>query len=286
MSIVTSIFQAIFQAITYIFPMSENGHSAVFHDFAGRYTNSVSELTGLIHIGIAVGIIIAFYKVFIRLIYEFFSTWSDVFSKRLDIKKSSGSRKFMYLTWIPYILMLIYLIPVKDGENIFDILNSVAWDGNLFGEGIFFLITATLIMAAYFVLNKNRNGKSLTLIGAAAASVLIFFSLPLPGLSISASVICVLILCGINKKASFRYFVSVSAPILICTGIAEIVKCAEYVKIVPGIIAVVLSAAAAFFCSKLLLALISSNKIKIFSIYNYALGAIITVIGIIEIFVK
>ncbi|MDE6125052.1 MAG: undecaprenyl-diphosphate phosphatase, partial [Eubacterium sp.] len=74
MSIITAIFQAIGQALTFIFPISESGHSAVFHDFSSRYSGSCSELTGLIHIGIAIGIIAAFYKVFISLIMEFVNT--------------------------------------------------------------------------------------------------------------------------------------------------------------------------------------------------------------------
>ncbi len=286
LSIITSIFQAIFQALTFILPVSESGHSAIFHDFAGRYTSSCSELTGLIHLGIALGIIIACYKVFMRLIYEFMSTLQDVFGGHFQTKKVSTSRKFMYLTFIPYILMLIYLIPVGDGKNIYEYLNSVSYDTNLFGEGIFFLITATLLLAANIVLNKNKNGKALTLPYTIIAAVLIFLSIPLPGLSLSASIICILIICGVNKKVAFRYFVSISVPVLIFTGIMEILNCATYVKIVPGIIAVVISAAVTFFISKLLLNLISKNNLKIFSYYCYTIGVIITVIGIVEIFIR
>lgn len=62
LSIITAVFQAIGQALTFIFPISESGHSAIFHNFAARNSGEVSELTGLIHIGIALGIIIAFLR--------------------------------------------------------------------------------------------------------------------------------------------------------------------------------------------------------------------------------
>lgn len=83
LSILTAIFQAIGQVITHIFPVSESGHSAIFHDFSSRFTGSCSELTGLVHIGIAVGVLAAFWKVFLRLVLEFVSTGKDIFTKSL-----------------------------------------------------------------------------------------------------------------------------------------------------------------------------------------------------------
>ncbi|MCD7723487.1 MAG: undecaprenyl-diphosphate phosphatase [Clostridiales bacterium] len=286
MSILTSIFQAIAQALTYILPVSESGHSAIFHDFSGRYTNSCSELTGLIHIGIALGLIIAFYKLFIRLIYEFAGTCKDLFTKQLNFRKIKNSRKFMLCTLIPYIFFLFYLIPINENKNLFQFIDSVSYDGNLLGEGICFIITATLLVITAVVLAKNKKGKPLSLIPAVLTGILIFISIPLPGLSLSAVIICVLIICGVNRKAAFRYFVSISVPVLITIGAVEIANCVTYVKIIPGIIAVVISAVAAFFFSKLLLWLITKNKIKYFSYYCYAIGAIITIIGIVEILVK
>lgn len=286
MSILTSIFQAIGQALTFILPVSESGHSAIFHDFSARYTNSCSELTGLIHIGIALGMIIAFYKVFLRLIYEFVCTFRDIFTKQLTVKKVSGSRKFMYYSLIPYLLMLFYLVPVNKSTNLYQFLDKVSYDGNLLGEGVCFIITATLLIIAAAVLKKNEKGRPVTLAPALLAGILIFVSIPLPGLSLSAVIISALVLCGVNKKAAFRYFVSISVPVLVVTGIVEIANCVTYVKIIPGIIAVVISAAAAFFLSKLLLSLVSKNKIKYFSYYCYAVGAIISIIGIAEILIK
>ncbi len=283
MSILTAIFQAIGQALTFVFPVSDTGHSAIFHNFAGSYTNSTSELTGLIYIGIALGLIIAFYKVFLRLIREFTLTWRDIFKKQFSLKNASGSRKFMYLTFIPFILMLAYLIPAGEKYgNVYHLLNSFAHDANLLVEGICFLITATILLLATIELNKDPKGRPLTLTTAIITAVLVFITLPMPGLSLSATIICVLIIFQINKKAAFRYFTCISCPTLIVMGILEIINCGQYVKILPGIIAVVISAAVAYLAGKTLLALISNNRIKYFSYYNYAIGAIITVIGIVE----
>ncbi len=50
MSVLTAIFQAIGQAISWVLPISESGHSAIFHNFSGRFTNACSQLTGVVHI--------------------------------------------------------------------------------------------------------------------------------------------------------------------------------------------------------------------------------------------
>lgn len=282
MSILTAIFQAIAQAITFLFPVSESGHSALFHDFAGRYSDTCSELTGLIHIGIAIGIVIAFYKVFIKLVYEFFMGWNELFKKNLKISESTNSRKFMYLTLIPHFLMLFYLIPIGSRGNIYNILRSVSFDGNVLSEGICFILSASLILFASLKLSKNEKGHPLSLSYALAVSALLFITAPIAGFSSSVIVICVLILFGANKKVAFRYFTAVSVPMLVVFGIIEIVKCVTYVNIVEGIIAVVISGAVSFLSAKLLLFVVSKNYLKYFSYYDFAIGGISVLAGIIE----
>lgn len=269
--------------LTYLFPLSESGHSAIFHDFAGRYTNNCSELTGLIHIGIAVGILIAFYKVFLKLVFEFFSTGKEIFTKNFDIKKTNNSRKFMYYTFIPYIFMLIYLIPVGGGRNIYSLLDSYSYDGNLISEGICFLINAVLLLLVSIKLAKNEKGVQLSAPAVLVTSVLMFFAIPVSGLSVCAVVVSVLALFGINKKIAFRYFISLSVPILLVRGIIEIALCVTYINIVAGIIGVIIAIAFSFFISKLSLYLLKNNFYKFFSYYGFAVGGLSVIIGIIEV---
>lgn len=286
MSIITAIFQAIGQVLTYLFPLSESGHSAIFHDFAGRYTNNCSELTGLIHIGMAIGIAVAFYKVFLKLIFEFFSTGKEIFTKNFDIKKTSNSRKFMYYTFIPYIFMLIYLIPVGGGRNIFSLLDSYSYDGNLISEGVGFLINAVLLIIASVKLAKNEKGAQLSAPAVLVTSVLVFFAIPVSGLSVCAVIVSVLAIFGINKKIAFRYFISLSVPVLLVRGIIEIALCVTYVNIAAGIVGVIVAGAFSFFISKLSLYLLKNNWYKYFSYYGFAVGGLSIIIGIIEIVIS
>lgn len=286
MSILTAIFQALAQALTYVFPISESGHSAIFHDFAGRYSAACSEITGLIHIGIALGIIVAFYKVFLRLILEFVSTITDIFQKKFNLREAKNSRKFMLLTLIPYVFMLAYLIPTGNKGNIYQLLHSYSYDGNLLFEGVGFIITAAVVYIASLLLQKDEKGKQLNVVSALTVSLCLFFAIPIAGLSACAAILFVGIILKVNRKIAFRYFVSLSAPILIVSGIIQIVTCVTYVPILEGVIAVVLSAVAAFLFSKLLLSFVKDNKVVYFSYYDAAIGVITLIIGIVEIIAK
>lgn len=286
MSILTAIFQAIGQVLTYIFPLSESGHSSIFHDFAGRFTNNCSELTGLIHIGMAIGIAAAFYKIFLKLIFEFVSAGRDLFTRKLDLKKTTNSRKFMYYTFIPYIFMLVYLIPIGGGRNIFELLHSYSYDGNLISEGVSFLINAVLLIIAFVKLSRIEKGGQLSAPAVLLTSVLVFFSVPVSGLSMCALVISVLALFGVNRKIAFRYFISLSVPILVVRGIIEIACCVTYVNIIAGIIGVLVAGVLAYFVSKLLLFVVKNNYLNYFSYYGFTVGGLSLIIGIIEIVIN
>ncbi len=286
MSIIIAIFQAIGQALTFILPISESGHSAIFHDFSARYTGAGSELTGLIHIGIAIGIIAAFYKVFLRLIFEFINGWKELFTKQFDLRKTTNSRRFMYFTILPYVFMLLYFIPAGESGNVYQFLKCRSFDGNLVSEGICFLITALLIYLASSVLEKKEMEMQLSLPVALILSLSVFLAIPLAGLSLSAVIICFGIICNVNRKIAFRYFISLSVPILIVGGIIEIANCVTYVTVVTGIIGVVVAAVVSFFISRLLLWIVRNSNLKYFSYYTSAIGVVALVTGIIEYFVK
>lgn len=286
MSILTAIFQAIGQAIAYIFPLSDSGHASVFQDFSSRFSGKYSELTGLIYIGIAIGIVAAFYKLFIKLTYEFFGGFNDLFHKRLDIKGSTTRRKFMYLTLIPFVFMLFYLIPIGDKGNIYQCIKTLSYDGNLLSEGLCFVVSSILLFFASFKLAKNEKVNAYTLPIAVILGVAIFFTLPLSGLSLCATIISISILLDVNKKSALRYFVTISVPVLIVKGIIEVVACDIYIDVLAGIIGVVIGAVVSYFACKLLVYVIKTYKIKYFSYYNFALGIILIIVGIVEILVK
>lgn len=285
MSILTAIFQAIGQALSWILPISESGHSAIFHNFSGRFTDACSQLTGVVHIGIAIGLIAAFYKLFITLFKNFIGSWNDVFHKRLDIKNPKPARKFMFMTILSFVPMLAYLIPAGKYGNVYSVFHRMSYNENLLGEGICILLTGVLIITAMTLEDKKLNPLP-DILQALILGVIVFLAVPTAGCSVIGAVLCVGIIVGLGEKTSLRYSIVMSVMILIVMGIIEICVGVTKISIVSAIIGVVVAAVASFFASKLLIFLLKKKLLKYVGIYDAAIGFICFIIGIFQIVIK
>ncbi len=282
MSVLTAIIQAVFQAITFIFPISEAGHSSMFHDFAGRVTPSCAAITGIIHIGIAIGIIASMYKLFLSLSKEFFSTFADIFKKRLTANKPSAKRKFMYYTLLSFAPMVLWLIPIGETGFLYNFLRNTAFNGTLFDDGIFFLITGALVLLGAKQLGLSNNNKNVNLVYSLIIGFASLLLVPVSGLSLVGGVFCILMLLGVTKKLSLRYAFVMSVPVLIVMGIIEICTSSSPSGIVASILGVIISAAVSFVCVRVFSRIIKDNNLKYFAYYDFGIGAIVLVIGIFE----
>lgn len=285
MSILTAIFQAIGQALTWIFPISESGHSAIFHNFAGRYTNACSQLTGVIHIGIALGIIITFYKLFFKLFKDFFDGWNDLFHKRLDVKNSSSVRKFEYMTIASFVPLILYIIPAGKYVNLFSLIHSTSYDNNLLIEGICILLTGLLIAVAAKRMNVKVNPLP-QIFQALLLGFAVLFALALPGGSVVGAVLCIGILTGMSYKISFRYSMVMSVMLLLVSGIIELCTAVTPVSVLCAVIAVVVSAVCTYLFIKLFSYIMKKGLLKYVAWYDFALGGICLVTGLFQIIAK
>lgn len=285
MSILTAIFQAIGQALTWVLPISESGHSAIFHDFSGRFTNACSQLTGVIHIGIALGIIAGFHKLFLHLAKNFFQGWNELFRKKLDIKKSSQQRKFMYMTILSFVPMLIYLLPAGRYSSVFSLFHRTSYNGSLIGEGICFAFTGLLLISVSGLLEK-RNNPFPQILQAIILGITAFFAVPSAGSSLVAGVFCIALIVGMNDKSALRYSMVMSSMVLFVSGIIELCTGVTKIGVAPAVIALVVSAVTAFFAVKILIFTIKNNYLKFFAIYDISIGIICLVIGVFEVVIK
>lgn len=282
MSIITAIFQAVFQVICWILPISETGHSAVFHDFSNRFSGACSSLTGIIHIGIAVGIVIAMYKIFIILGKEFFGSIRDLTKKQSPIKDAKPSRHFMLMTLLSFLPMLVLLIPVGKGKILYSLLSATQFNKTLLDEGILLALMGALALLVSQRLKKSSNNKNVGVIEALIVGVANVFLVCVSGLSLVFGIFAVLMLLGVAKKPSYRYAMVMSVPVLVVMGIVEIVASVTKVGVVPAIIGIVIAVALSYFVTNVLRVIINKNYIKYFGIYDIALGVIVLVVGIFE----
>lgn len=286
MSVLTAIFQALFQAICWVLPISESAHSAIFHDFSSRFSGACSQLTGVVHIGIAIGIVIALYKFFFKMIKEFISTFADIFKKQINVNSPTPSRHYLYMTLMSYPLMLLWLIPCGSKGLLYTVLRSTAHNATLLDDGLFLGISGGLIILSTILMAKEQISKPVSEIMAitvGAASVLL---VPVSGFSFVGVVFAILTIFGVSKNLSFNYAFLMSAPILFVMGIIELFRGVTGVSIVSVILALVISVATSFVCVRIFKFIINKGYLKYFGIYDIALGVIVFIVGIFELILR
>lgn len=232
------------------------------------------------------GIIIALHKVFFSLSKEFFTSIPDMFKKKFSVKNASPARSFMLMTLVSFVPMLLWVIPAGDYGTFYNLLRSTGFNGTVFDDGLFFIVTGLLILAAAKQLSIARNNKNVSIICALVVGFACVLVVPVAGLSPVAGIFAVTMLMGVSKKLAFRYSFVMSVPILIVTGIVEICISVTQAGIVSIILGVIIAAAVTVFAVKILLWMIDSVKIKYFAFYDFTIGIIAVIVGIFEIALK
>ena len=286
MSVLTAIFQALFQAICRILPISENFHSALFHDFSNRFNDTSSALTGVVHIGIALGIILAMYKIFLRMFNEFAFSLRDLFTKDIRGTSKKGARNFMYMSLLSLLFLLVWLIPFGSKGALYSFLHSTHYNQTLLDEGIFMLLNAVSLVLASRALSLSKNNKRITPLAAVSVGVCSVFTIPLSGFSFVAVVLAVLLIIGVNVKQSFSFTYFVLALILLVSGIVEICVSVTKVGVVSAVLALMISALVSFFLVKIMRYIVNNNHLRCFVIYDGSVGIIALIIGIVELIIR
>lgn len=285
MSILNAIVQAILQSIAWVLPISESGHSSMFHDFASRQTGANSTITGVIYIGIAVGIIIAMYKLFLKLSVQFAGTFKDMFKKQLKGSNKRPIRAFMYMTLVAFVPMVLWAIPTGHGL-IYTVLHRTSFNNTLLDDGIFFVVTGLLLLFVNKKLTKGYEEKTVTILPAVVVGMLSVFFVPVSGLSLIAGVFCVLVLFGVSKSLAYKFSFVVSAPVLVVMGIVEMCTATVFANWISIILALVISVLFSFLAVKVLIYVIKKLYLNYFGIYDIAVGIIIAIVGIFEIVLR
>ncbi|MBR6391721.1 MAG: undecaprenyl-diphosphate phosphatase [Eubacterium sp.] len=286
MSIITAIFQAILQAITYIIPISQSGHATVFHDFAGRADGTVTQLTGAVNIGIAIGIFAATYKLVFKLAAELFNTGKAVVQKDFSYKNSTNTRKLVIYLLISFVPMLLWLIPIGKYGSLYTVLKATAYNNTLLDDGVFFAVLGALIFVAARQLGFERNNRFVSLPAAITVGVCSVFFVPVSGLALIGGVFAALVLFGVSGKLALKYGYLMSVPVLLITGIVQLCSADYKSSIAAIVIGIVLSAPVAFLCVRILGNVVKKGLLKYISYYDFSIGLIVAVIGAIQLIVR
>ena len=286
MSVLTALIQAILQVLCTIFPISQTAHSSMFHDFSNRFASGQSNLTGFVHIGIAVGIFVAMYRLFIRLIGEFFLGFSDLKSKKIRENSKKPAREFLYFAILSFLPLLFWLIPCGEKGTLYNVLALTQVNKTLLDDGIFIALLGGLLIAANINITREKNDRAIWVVPAISSGVLCVFSATVSGLSIIGVALCVLLLFGVRTKQALNFTFVLSFPVFLVTGIVEAVTNEVKADALSVIVGIVVSGALSFLAVKVFRILTIKKQLKYFGIYDISFGVIAAVIGIFQLILR
>ena len=258
MSILEAVILGIVQGLTEFLPVSSSGHLIMLQAFFG-IEESTMRFNIVVHLGTLIPVLVVYRKEVFALIRQPFQRFTYL----------------IVLATIPAVAAVFLL-----GSHL-DVLF-----GNSTFLPIAFLITALLLIYAESRPEGRKRKKDITykdaiIIGCMQAIAII------PGISRSGSTITVAIHQGLSRDTAARFSFMLSIPAIAGGLVVDIVRAATAdtpevsVGLLPLLFGFFSAMLTGFLAISLLLQLIKSRSLRVFSYYLIALSAVLIVINII-----
>ncbi|MBO6140425.1 MAG: undecaprenyl-diphosphate phosphatase [Ruminococcus sp.] len=278
MSMLETIVQAVIQGLTEFLPVSSSGHLSLYQHFTGNSGEGALMFSAVLHLGTLVAVFVAFRKLIIDLIFEFFRMCKDLVNKKFIWEEMNPERRMI----IMIIISTLMLIPFMFFKSWFE---GIAEDTSIMAEGICFLYTAAIL----FLSDKCTKGKKTKgdITAKDAATVGFFQGVALlPGVSRSGSTISSGLFCGFDRSTAVAYSFVLGIPAILGGCLLEIVDAVKANEAAVGFgncaVGFIVAAIVGIGAIKMVDWLVKSDKFKVFSIYTGALGVIVIFIAVLE----
>ena len=278
MSMLETIIQAAIQGLTEFLPVSSSGHLSLYQHFTGNSGEGALMFSAVLHLGTLVAVFVAFRKLIIDLIFEFFRLCKDLFTKKFIWEEMNPERRMI----IMIVISTFMLVPFMFFKSWFE---GIAEDSSILAEGICFLYTAAILFLSDKCIKGKKTKGDITAKDAATVGFFQGIAL-LPGVSRSGSTISSGLFCGFDRSTAVAYSFVLGIPAILGGCLLEIIDAVKEHEASVGIgncaVGFIVAAVVGICAIKMVDWLVKSDKFKIFSIYTGALGIIVIFIGILE----
>ena len=300
MTIFEAIIQGIIQGATEFLPVSSSGHLSISKHLFGI------ELPGILfdvmlHLGTLIAVVFVYRKLIWRLIKEFIALCGDLVHRRFRWSEMNHDRRLIFMLIIGLIPLFLLFLPITGtGMDIKGLSETLGSDSDIVVEGLALLATSTLLFLgikankqvkakrhrdASGKLVRSNGRKKIHTIDAILIGIMQCLAAVFPGLSRSGSTLSVGLLRGINQQTALDYSFVLGIPSIAAAALVSLLDMGEQADAVgaaPLIAGVITAAVVGFLAIKLLKWIVTTNKLEIFAFYTLIVGALITIIGIIE----
>lgn len=286
MEILSAIFQGIIQGLTEFLPISSSGHLALYQFFSGSKGDDGTLLAVLLHLGTLLAVFIVYYKTIFELLLEFFEMIKDIFRRKFSMKQMNDNRRMIIMLIIACIPLFLLLLPVGGDKKLMDVLSGFSVDDNLLSEGLSFLFTAGLLIMGSRVALMKKNSHKINTTDALTVGFSQFLAAGFAGISRSGSTISTGMLCGVSKDYMVKFSFILGIPAILAANLMEIkdaVSGNSSVNVLAALIGIAVAAFVGVMAIKALQWIVKKDMFKYFGYYCLTIGAIATIIGIVQI---
>ena len=273
-----TIVQAVIQGLTEFLPVSSSGHLSLYQHFTGNSGEGALMFSAVLHLGTLVAVFVAFRKLIIDLIFEFFRMCKDLVNKKFIWEEMNPERRMI----IMIIISTLMLIPFMFFKGWFE---GIAEDTSIMAEGICFLYTAAILFLSDKCIKGKKTKGDITAKDAATVGFFQGVAL-LPGVSRSGSTISSGLFCGFDRSTAVAYSFVLGIPAILGGCLLEIVDAVKANEAAVGFgncaVGFIVAAVVGIGAIKMVDWLVKSDKFKVFSIYTGALGVIVIFIAVLE----
>ena len=277
MTIWDALFQGIVQGLTEFLPVSSSGHLSLVQYFTGNSGETGAMFSILLHLGTLIAVFIAFRKIIFDLILEAFAMLGDIFRGKFSFRKMNPKQRMIWLFVLSEVPLLFFIL-VKD------YVSMVSSDNSILVEGLCFIVTGCLLLLADKLGSGKIDMETMRPKDALAMGVAQGIA-TLPGVSRSGSTVATGLLMGLDRGYAVTFSFIMGVPAVLGANILEIGDAlSEPFPLSAGVVIVGILSAVIFglLAIKMVQWLIHTDKYKYFGYYTLALGAVVTIVGIIE----
>jgi undecaprenyl-diphosphatase len=279
MSILEGFLQGVVQGLTEFLPVSSSGHLSLFQHFFGISGESSLFFTVMLHLGTLLAVFIAYFNTIIKMIVEFFKMIGDLLGRRFDYKKSNEER-MMVLMLLVSLLPLLVLFFAKG------FFSRLSGDNDIIVEGVCFLFTGSILFLADKSVKGYKTAVDMKPRDALRIGLFQGFAM-FPGVSRSGSTISAGLMSGFSREFMVKFSFIMGIPTILGAAVTEFYdayKIGIVFEPVPMLIGVVTAAVVGLLAIKLIRFLVKTDRFGVFAYYTLALGIVVIVIGMIELF--
>ena len=277
MSYLEAIILGVVQGLTEFLPVSSSGHLALLQNFFGVKADQILLFTVCLHIGTLLSVFIMYWRDIADLIRELFITIFDLFTGkglRLQERPVRKLGVMIIVATIPTMIMGLCF------EDFFESLNSKLW-----AIGIGWLFTGCLLYFSEKMGKATRDIDKMNMRNAVFIGVMQGIAI-CPGVSRSGSTMVGGLISGLKRDFAVRFAFLISIPTILGAAILEIPDALKGgtagLPIGPMAAGVVVAAICGILAIKLMIRVVTDQKLKYFAYYVWILGIAVIIYSVVS----